>query len=63
MHELDDAIALRDAKRTRLFPIKLKKDDHFEIPGTLASTQYYRLYDYQSPGKLVEAIVADLSIK
>ena len=60
-HELDDAIALRDGKQTRLFPIKLNKEDQFEIPGALASTQYLRLYDYQNPEKLVEAIVADLS--
>jgi len=37
-HELDDAIALRDGKQTRLFPIKLNKEDQFEIPGALAST-------------------------
>jgi hypothetical protein len=61
MHELDDAIALRDAKRTRLFPIKLNKDDQFEIPASLASTQYMHLYD-QSPEKLVDAIIAALSI-
>jgi hypothetical protein len=60
-HELDDAIALRDGKQTRLFPIKLNKEDRFEIPGALASTQYLRLYDYQNPEKLVEAIIADLS--
>jgi hypothetical protein len=30
------------------------------MPGALASTQYYRLYDYTLPGKLVDAIVEDL---
>src|SRR5262249_15401394 len=61
IHELDDAVALRDAKRTRLFPIKLRKDDRFEIPATLASTQYLRLYEYKNADTLVDAIVADLA--
>jgi TIR domain len=60
-HELDDAIALRDANQTQLFPIKLSKDDKFEIPSTLSSTQYLRLYDFQNPEKLVDAIVANLT--
>jgi hypothetical protein len=61
IHELDDAVALRDAKKTRLLPIKLRKDDAFEVPATLASTQYLRLYDYKSPEALVDAIVRDLA--
>jgi hypothetical protein len=60
-HELNDAIALRDANQTRLFPIKVNKDDNFEIPSTLASTQYLRLYDFKNPEKLVDAIVGSLS--
>lgn len=59
IHELNDAIAVRDAKKTRLYPIKLR-DESFEMPGVLASTQYFRLYDYMSPEKLVDAIVEDL---
>jgi hypothetical protein len=59
IHELNDAIALRDEKKTKLYPIKLK-DESFEMPGALASTQYFRLYNYPSPEKLVEAIVDDL---
>jgi hypothetical protein len=59
IHELNDAIASRDAKKTRLYPIKLR-DESLEMPGALASTQYYRLYDYTLPGKLVDAIVEDL---
>jgi hypothetical protein len=63
MHELDDAIALRDAKQTRIFPIKLKADDSFNLPGVLASTQYLRLYDYETPEKLVDAIVRLLPLE
>ena len=61
MHELDDAVALRDARKTHLLPIKLRKDDSFEIPATLASTQYLRLYDYKNPEALVDAISQDLA--
>ena len=60
MHELNDAVSQRDAKRTRLYPIKLRKDEKFDPPGLLASTQYMHVYDYKSPEQLVEAIVADL---
>ena len=60
-HELNDAIALRDANQTRLFPIKINKEDNFEIPNVLASTQYMRLYDFKNPEKLVDAIIGSLS--
>jgi hypothetical protein len=59
IHELNDAIAARDAKTTKLYPIKLR-DESLEMPGALASTEYSRLYDYTSPEKLVDAIVEDL---
>jgi TIR domain len=59
-HEMNDAVALRDAKQTRLFPVKLKKDDPPEMPGPLSSTQYVRLYDYESPDKMVDALIAAL---
>ena len=59
IHELNDAIAARDAKKTRLYPIKLK-DESLGMPGALASTQYQGLYNYTSPEKLVDAIVEDL---
>ena len=62
VHELNDAIAARDAGTTRVYPIKLR-DETFDIPGTLASTQYYRLYDYTSPEKLVDRLVEDLTAR
>ena len=61
MHELHDAVALRDGKQASLFPIKLRKDDRFEMPGPLSSTQYMRLYEYANAEKLVDELVADLS--
>jgi TIR domain len=60
MHELRDAVAQRDAKHTRLYPIKIRKDDVFATPAPLADIQYLHLGKYPNPDALVEAIIADL---
>jgi hypothetical protein len=58
-HELDDAVALRNDRKTRIFPIRLSPG--VRIPDVLRSLQYMSLDKYPSPAKLVDDLIAQLS--
>lgn len=56
LHELREMVARRDNKGMRIFPIKLRSTDKFDLPAELGDTQYARLSDYPTPDKLIDWI-------
>ncbi len=53
-------VAQRDAGKMKLIPIKLYKDDGFDVPTWMRDEQYMHPYHYSDIASMVEKIVESL---
>jgi len=60
MHEGQEMIALADAKRMTVFPIKLRPGD-LPLPSWMTAVQYLRFWDHPETENIVDLVVARLA--
>ena len=57
LHEAREMVALLDAGRISMVPVKLYQDDAFDPPSWMRDRQYMRLYDYPDPATAAAKLV------
>jgi hypothetical protein len=56
-HEAQEMVAQRDAGKMTMIPIKLYKEDRFDLPTWMRNRQYMHVYDYPDVPSTVAKIV------
>jgi hypothetical protein len=56
-HEAQEMVSQLDAGQMTMIPVKLYKDDRFELPNWMRSTQYMHIYDYPDVPSTVVKII------
>ena len=59
-HELREMMARRDSKEMQIFPVKLNREDSYDVPSFLRDIQYAHLSNFPAADKLVDWIAANI---
>jgi hypothetical protein len=56
-HEAQEMVSERDASKMTVIPLRLYKEDRFDLPTWMGNIQYMHIYDYPDVPSTVAKIV------